>query len=204
MESYGKVAEDFKDIESLQKKLLSIVQGNPKYSRDMINALELVDYNGKKVFNLPFNDRMLSSKIEELMTSVFKNNITKQYIKGASCIAVSNFGYTNELKVERNEDGSIKAIQCYLPVTSKSLYEPFLKEIKKGGKVLGYEIDFSKIKKEDESLLEIIGFRIPTEAKYSMMSLKIMGFLPQQNGSSIMLPAEITTLSGMDYDVKFY
>lgn len=45
----------------------------------------------------------------------------------------------------------------------------------------------------------------PTEDKYSMVPLYIKGFLPQQNGSAIMLPAEITTLSGSDYDVdKLY
>lgn len=45
----------------------------------------------------------------------------------------------------------------------------------------------------------------PTEDKYSMVPLRIKGFLPQQNGSAIMLPAEITTLSGSDFDVdKLY
>ena len=205
LESYKYVANDFSNIEFLQKRLLSIVKGNPKYGRDMINALELVEYNGRKVFNMPFNDRMIAAKFEELMTSVFKNNITKQYINGASCIAVSNFGFTNELQVERNEDGSVKSIECYLPATSKKLYEPYLKEIVRNGNILGYEIDYNKIKKEDESLLELIGFRIPTEAKYSMLPLKIKGFLPQQNGSAIMLPAEVTTLSGADFDVdKFF
>ena len=38
-----------------------------------------------------------------------------------------------------------------------------------------------------------------------MAPLFIKGFLPQQNGSAIMLPAEITTLSGSDFDVdKMY
>lgn len=38
-----------------------------------------------------------------------------------------------------------------------------------------------------------------------MAPLYIKGFLPQQNGSAIMLPAEITTLSGSDFDVdKMY
>lgn len=38
-----------------------------------------------------------------------------------------------------------------------------------------------------------------------MVPLFIKGFLPQQNGSAIMLPAEITTLSGSDFDVdKMY
>lgn len=33
-----------------------------------------------------------------------------------------------------------------------------------------------------------------------MLPLYIKGFLPQQNGSAIMLPAEITTITGSDFD----
>lgn len=35
-----------------------------------------------------------------------------------------------------------------------------------------------------------------------MVPLIIKGFLPQQNGSSIMVAKEITTASGCDFDVK--
>jgi len=56
-----------------------------------------------------------------------------------------------------------------------------------------------------EEMLEIIGFRIPTEFKYSMAPLKIAGLLPSEAGEGIMLPKEITTLSGSDFDIdKLY
>jgi hypothetical protein len=56
------------------------------------------------------------------------------------------------------------------------------------------------INKLPDSLRRIIGYRTPTEDKYSMLNLYIKGFLPQQNGSAIMLPAEITTIAGSDFD----
>lgn len=40
----------------------------------------------------------------------------------------------------------------------------------------------------------------PTEAKYSAMSFVIKGFLPQENGNTIMLPADTTLLAGEDFD----
>ena len=46
------------------------------------------------------------------------------------------------------------------------------------------------------------GIRIPTEDKYSMTPLIVKGFLPSQSGSAIMLPAEITTIVGADFDVR--
>ena len=62
-----------------------------------------------------------------------------------------------------------------------------------------------KIEAANPKLLEMIGYRIPTEAKYSMAPLKIKGFLPKTGGEGIMLPKEITTLSGSDFDVdKMY
>lgn len=41
----------------------------------------------------------------------------------------------------------------------------------------------------------------PTEDKYSMQHIRIKGFLPRQVGSVIILPKEITSLAGSDFDV---
>jgi hypothetical protein len=53
--------------------------------------------------------------------------------------------------------------------------------------------------------LEMIGYRIPTEDKYSSYRMKIKGFLPREAGEQIIMPKEITLLSGTDYDIdKMY
>jgi len=57
------------------------------------------------------------------------------------------------------------------------------------------------MEKECPELLEAIGYRIPTEDKYSIAPLRIKGFLPVQNGSAIMLASDITALAGCDFDV---
>lgn len=51
-----------------------------------------------------------------------------------------------------------------------------------------------------DELRKAIGLRIPTEAKYSMQPIFIKGFLPQSNGSTIMMPADIVTTTGSDFD----
>lgn len=201
LEDYSKLLNTFGSIESLQKKMLQIVNGNPKFGRDMIDALQIVDYNGTKVFNVPLNNPNTTLKIQEVINSMFKNAITKQSIKGGSCVLVSDVGYTNELSVVRDDKGNIQYAEAYVPAYTKSFYSPFLKDVVVDGNVVGKEIDIDKIKKEDARLLDIIGYRIPTEGKYSMMPIVIKGFLPQQNGSSIMMPAELTTIAGSDFDV---
>jgi hypothetical protein len=40
----------------------------------------------------------------------------------------------------------------------------------------------------------------PTEDKYSAAPLKIVGFLPREAGDGIMLPNDITLLTGSDFD----
>lgn len=204
LEDWEKVKGKFADIRSLQKAMLDAVKGNPKYGRDMLDALQIVEIvnpnTGEKqeVFNIPLDNPSTTIKIQELVTSMFKNAITKQSIKGASCILVSDFGLTKELNILHGEDGSIQGIECYLPAYSKQFYEPFaVTKVDDAGNEY-QELDVTKMPME---LRRIIGYRIPTEDKYSMAPLIIKGFLPQQNGSSIMLPADITRIAGSDFDV---
>jgi hypothetical protein len=65
-------------------------------------------------------------------------------------------------------------------------------------------LDIEKMQKECPELLEAIGYRIPTEDKYSMVPLIIKGFLPEINGGCIMLASDIVALSGSDFDIKVY
>lgn len=204
LEDYQKLQKKFATIEDLQKAILDIVKGNPKYGRDMIDALEIVEheYNGEKVkvFNIPLHNPSTTTKIQEIINSLFKNNITKQKIKGGNAILVSSFGFSHDLKVLRGKDGAIKGVQCYLPFYTKKYFEPFMETVTEDGKTF-QRLNVEKIREQDPDLLKLVGYRIPTEGKYSMLPLIIEGFLPQQNGSSIMLPAEITQLSGSDFDI---
>lgn len=205
LEDWEEVKGKFADIRSLQKAMLDAVKGNPKYGRDMLDALQIVEITNpntgekQEVFNIPLDNPSTTNKIQELTTSMFKNAITKQQIKGASCILVSDFGLTKELNIIHREDGSIKGIECYLPAYSKQFYEPFAVTKTDANGNEYQELDVTKMPME---LRRIIGYRIPTEDKYSMAPLIIKGFLPQQNGSAIMLPADITRIAGSDFDVR--
>lgn len=167
-----------------------------------------------EVFNLPLDLPTITNQVQELLTSIFKNRITKQKINGGNCIQVACCGLSRKLNLERDEDGNIIAAECMLPAWSKKFFTQYLKKGKKVVKTLEdatpheeeYEyIDIEAMQKECPDLLRMVGYRIPTENKYSMLPLKVVGFLPQQNGSAIMLPADITLIAGSDFDVdKMY
>jgi hypothetical protein len=52
-----------------------------------------------------------------------------------------------------------------------------------------------------EKISTALAYRIPTQSQHSMVPIKIVDILPRSYGSTILLPAEITSISGADYDV---
>lgn len=54
---------------------------------------------------------------------------------------------------------------------------------------------------EGRSILSGIGFRIPTQALSSVEVFKVKGFLPQYMGATVVVPSEITTKAGSDFDI---
>jgi hypothetical protein len=47
----------------------------------------------------------------------------------------------------------------------------------------------------------MLGYRIPTEGKQSTIVFKVVGFLPKSYGSTVVLPDDIITRSGADFDI---
>ena len=47
----------------------------------------------------------------------------------------------------------------------------------------------------------MIGYRIPTEDKHSMSIMKVVGFLEDVHGATIIVPDEFVTRSGSDFDI---
>ena len=54
---------------------------------------------------------------------------------------------------------------------------------------------------EGKKILSGIGFRIPTQSLSSIEVFKVKGFLPQYMGATVIVPSEITTKAGSDFDI---
>ena len=226
LQAFADVDEIFKDPKKVEEILLEEIRGNQRYGMDMMRACTLDENNN---FNIPLFDPVQSQRVQTLLNSVIKSRITKQKIRGGALIQVSDYGLTDQLNIvfkdkngnplnyelykkkyhnatresyeefvknaQKEGELSIMYLECYMPAYSREFYEPLMKPGT-------HELDIERL---PEDLRRLIGYRVPTEDKYSMAPLRIKGFLPQQNGSAIMLPAEITTLSGSDFDVdKMY
>lgn len=200
----------------LQREILA----NPnRYGTDLLIACSLDDNYD---FRVPLGDPIQSKRVEQLLNSVVKNRINKQTIAGGPIVQVSNFGTSRRLSIVFNgKDGKplrkrkegeteteykqyiadnqagIAYMECMAPAYTKELFANFADE--------NGNIDVEAIEQTSPELLKMIGYRIPTEDKYSIAPLKIVGFLPRVAGDGIMLPYDITLINGSDYDVdKMY
>ena len=90
---------------------------------------------------------------------------------------------------------------AYLPVPS----EDIARLLTYNGRLLSPDEAAAKgliTQETADKISRIIGVRIPTEDKYSMLPIKIVGWLSSYySGEGIMLPDEITVLTGADFDI---
>lgn len=234
LQAFLSVSEEFKDPKRVEKILLDEVRGNPRYGMELIRACTLDGDDNfniplydpiqsqrvQQLLNSVLKARITKQTISggaliqvssygltDQLNIVFKdsegNSLSWDIYKKKHPKATRE-EYENFVEKARASGGlSIQYFECYLPAYSKDLYEPLMDPNT-------HILDINKRDSEGnlifpEELRKAIGYRIPTESYYSMVPIYIKGFLPQQNGSAIMLPAEITTLSGSDYDVdKLY
>jgi hypothetical protein len=182
------------------------------------------DGNFKFSTSLP----MMETKFEELVMAYINNNIAKHKVPGEKMILTTSEFYrpardangniltTYEIEQLRKEDPDIYDKLDF----SEDLRAPSIeKDGQKYAEVvvteeylehLGITIqDWVKLKnsedEEDKKIFDKIstfmGYRIPTQAHHSMLPCKIVDFMPTHFGSVVVLPAEVTKLSGSDYDV---
>lgn len=198
----------------LQKEILS----SPRYGMDLYIACS-VDSNGN--FNIPLGDPIQSKRIEQLINSIIKNRINKQKVAGGPVVQVTNYGTSTQLHIKfknkqgdilptltewleanpgktaddfkeflKENQGGVAYYECYAPAYMQELLQDFMDE--KGN------LDIEAIEATNPELLDMIGYRIPSEDLYSVAPLRIKGFLPKEAGEGIMLPYEITLITGSD------
>ena len=146
---------------------------------------------------LPLYHPLISYKMEAVMNSFFKNRVTKQKIAGGAFINTTSFGVSEHLKMKIDPKTSGITYEAMLPAWSKQ----FFPKDKNG------EVDIEALRSNPKSaeLLRIIGYRIPTEDKYSMFNIEVVGFTPPAMGGTVILPVEATTMAGLDFDIdKLY
>jgi hypothetical protein len=202
-EDTGKWAYDDKVeslIDSLKKEAIS---------RDMPeNLIEQIDYLApdKENKTIPLDAMVNSAKMKTILFSMADTlTISQKAFGKASYQMPSLFFESNNSKIRRIKDkfGKDRIVSDELNfygfnrdkngnitgVKSMEVYLPsYLKGIVNTGEV-------------DSKLLQLVGFRIPTQGLNSIESIVVKGFLSDSLGDVIVLPTEIVTKAGSDYDI---
>lgn len=191
------------------------------YKLAMVEAARLgldsntIDYlsvkNGDAGPVMPNYMNIVSSKIESIAQSQFNKFITRQKLPGWHAAQVTSVGLDGLIKKSRklkagetietdtgervelgyHKDGS--EVEILLPKWAKAMFNQYDEN--------GNLVKEIRIEDIDEEVLKCIGYRIPTEGKQSMAVMKVVGFLPEWMGSTIVVPDEWVTQTGSDFDV---
>jgi hypothetical protein len=138
-------------------------------------------------------------KLENILMALFNNNVIRNKVFGDMFVQGASTGF--EIKAKKQKDNAwaaqqeelrfyeytpqgTLAMEVYLPHRFKQLY--------------GKEVNINEL---DPRLLELIGFRIPTQGLNSIEVIKIKGFLPQEAGNLVIVPSAIVAKSGSDFDI---
>lgn len=211
-----------KNFEKLYDTMMEEAATRPGYT---INDLELLTYRdkeGKPLMPLIFSPSR--SRFESLLMNKIKQ-MTEMKVYGRSFIQASSAGLQKlkveltedekkrvvfagdyrggDLKTLRHENGEVKPAQVLLPFnffsgSRKLNLSSFITTTEDGYQI----IDTTKLPRE---FLQLIGARIPNQGHSSMLPIEIVGFLPEEMGDTIIVPAAITKQMGSDFDVdKLY
>lgn len=160
-----------------------------------------IDVNGTPI--MPNYMPMVRKKIMSIFQSIFTSNVTRQTLPGFHAAQVTNVGFDKAYKQSDYEaktgssfrklryhpDGS-DYVEVMIPVWKKGL----IKLYEEKGELLLEDL-------EKEGLTDMIGYRIPTEGKQSVVKMKVVGLLDYTQGSTIIVPDEFVAQTGADFDI---
>ena len=128
--------------------------------------------------------KLKESEYNKLSKEEQKNYERKQYHYIEVRLPASNFGF------DIGDETSLKLIEQFQKVNGMSL-EKAVNSVKQGW--------FKQLQKT--GLDEIIGYRIPTEGKQSVCSMKVVDFTDDSQGSTIIVPDGFVSQTGSDFDI---
>lgn len=161
---------------------------NRQLGNQYLEALDINPVTGGT--NIPLYHPSHLYRIEAIANSLFKNKVTRQKLSnGVTLVNQSSNGFNVKPKIVFNEDGSIKHLEAYVSPNNKNL-DKYRDE--------NGIIDITKV---PASMKEGLVWRIPNEDKYSTIPIKVIGYLPDSIGGVLILPPEITTIGGLDFDI---
>ena len=165
-----------------------------------LNASMPIAVNGCPNPVMPTYLSNVVNKLESISQAMFNSAITRQELPGFHAAQITNVGfkatkdqvsYSKELKYHPNGE---RYIEIMLPASNFGFAKNADGTYKKSKEELLKEL-------QDAGLDTLIGYRIPTEGKQSVCVMKVVGFLDDAQGSTIVVPDDWVSQTGSDFDI---
>ena len=188
--AYEAVVNAFLDPQN-REALRALLHMNAQKGNRGAQILGFLDPSLAKPFNLSLGN--IKTYVENALVNVHNDGPLKSKVVGGVATLISGTHYINPqtgqpLRIHRNVNGKIEYA-----------------EVLASRKFFGLNKYKTIEEVPDERLLQAFGTRIPSQTYHSMIPIKVVGFLPDSKGDSIVTPRELPGLAGSDYDLdKLY
>ena len=202
-----------------EAKLLEYVKTEAierNWGENIVNALTPKNDDSGETL-MPVDFAPMVDRIEQFLTSLFTNNIIKQKHKGYHAFQAPNMFMDNIISSQEQSESSFKGEIDWSKAKLKGKSKKLLGLRQINETTLELEVLVSKWDSKFKSLLESgqpisindipeealtsIGFRIPTEGKFSAFVFKVVGFLPDSMEGTIIVPDGFIQITGSDFDI---
>lgn len=190
--------------------------------RDMnINVRNFMEYDkDSKSFRYPLDASVNRQQIQNMIMSIINNRIVRQHMSGDMMVQVSSAGFekytkptdaqveqygTNGLRFYHLQDGVTQSMQVKVPLTGDFKNLLYF-EHTDGNRIETLERLNEALKSKEwmdanKKSVSLLGYRIPTQGLNSIEFMEIAEFLPEEAGDIMILPTEIVTKAGSDFDI---
>lgn len=142
----------------------------------------------------------VSTKLESIAQSIFNSGITRQTLPGWHAAQITSVGHGRGVL---DSDGKLRQLEYHPQVIDENgnvVQEAYAEVlVPRWSNLIGKDVTIEQLEKEGLDMQ--IAYRIPTEGKQSVSVVKVVGFLNDVYGSTIMVPDEWVTQTGSDFDV---
>lgn len=189
--------------QSLEREML-----RREVSENMRDTVQL-DENGQ--FPVPFEASSAYIQIKDILYSIVDKAIVSPKMSGASHVQVPVTMWEKSgegrkvVEVNGKKVFTSSTLKFYTkedPYMEVLLPAWFKDKLNKGRfKTDDQILSYLNKTEEGRSILKGIGFRIPTQSMSSIENIRVKGFLPSYMRATVVVPSEITTKVGSDFDI---
>jgi len=218
------------EFELLDPAIISKTLEHELFRRQLSNNAKntiLLDENGE--FRIPFESSPAYKQIKDVVYSMVNKSLVSPKMNGGGYTQAAVTGWENAEKgrgiaikdkngykeISRKEYEALPADQKKKVVlTSNRLHFPtkedpymevllpnWMRKSLKGKFSNDADLIKELNKPENQGILKGIAFRIPAQAMSSMAAIRVAGFLPDYMGKTVIVPSEITSQAGSDFDI---